>query len=101
MIIGKVIGNVWATRKEESLNGLKLLVIKPVDYSSIESDNEGPSSDFVKSRHEIVAADSVGAGIGDLVLVVSGSSARRGLHKTETAVDATVVGIIDEVEISQ
>lgn len=99
MIIGKVIGNVWATRKEESLNGLKLLVIRPVEYSSIDSNEKKIKTDSLKLRHEIVAADCVGAGIGDLVLVVSGSSARRALHKTEIAVDATVVGIIDEVEL--
>ncbi|GAB6106651.1 EutN/CcmL family microcompartment protein [Fusibacter bizertensis] len=89
MIVGKVIGNVWATRKENALNGLKLLVIKPLDhYSGID-------------RAEMVAADAVGAGIGDTVLVVTGSSARRALDKEACPIDAMIVGIVDEVEIDR
>ncbi len=89
MIVGRVIGNVWATRKENSLNGLKLLVIKPIDHlSGIE-------------RPEMVAADAVGAGIGETVLVVTGSSARRALNKEDCPIDAMVVGIVDEVEINR
>lgn len=89
MIVGRVIGNVWATRKENALNGLKLLVIKPIDHlSNIE-------------RAELVAADAVGAGIGELVLVVTGSSARNSLNKEHCPIDAMVVGIVDEVEIDR
>ncbi|MDK2799563.1 MAG: ethanolamine utilization protein EutN [Clostridiales bacterium] len=88
MIVGKVVGNVWATRKEEALNGLKLLVIKPMDYY-----REVDLQTFV-------AVDRVGAGIGETVLVVQGSSARKAVGKVEAPVDATVVGIIDEVEIN-
>lgn len=89
MIIGKVVGNVWATRKEEALNGLKLLVIKPIDY-------------YVgKDFPTFVATDNVGAGIGETVLVVKGSSARKAIDRTDAPVDATVVGIIDEVEVNQ
>jgi ethanolamine utilization protein EutN len=69
MIVGNVIGNVWATRKDENLNGLKLLVIKPLDYAS---DKDLPT---------FVAADSIGAGIGETVLVVNGSSARMALEE--------------------
>ncbi len=89
MIIGKVVGNVWATRKEEALNGLKLLVIKPIDYYT------------GKEFQTLVATDNVGAGIGETVLVVKGSSARKALDKNDAPVDATVVGIIDEVEVNQ
>ncbi|SHK09444.1 EutN/CcmL family microcompartment protein [Paramaledivibacter caminithermalis] len=89
MIIGKVVGNVWATRKEESLNGLKLLVIKPVDYG-----NE-------KELQTFVATDKVGAGIGETVLVVTGSSARKAVDKADVPIDATIVGIIDEVEVNK
>ncbi|HHV26285.1 ethanolamine utilization protein EutN [Anaerosalibacter bizertensis] len=87
MIIGKVIGNIWATRKEESLNGFKFLVVKPIDYSS------------GKEGSTIVAVDSVGAGIGETVLVVKGSSARKAIGNAETPIDATIIGIIDEVEL--
>lgn len=89
MIVGRVIGNVWATRKENALNGLKLLVIKPIEHlSGVE-------------RPEMVAADAVGAGIGETVLVVTGSSARRSLNKKDCPIDAMVVGIVDEVEINR
>ncbi|SKC81584.1 EutN/CcmL family microcompartment protein [Maledivibacter halophilus] len=89
MIIGKVVGNVWATRKEELLNGFKLLVIKPINYYTNED------------LKTFVAVDSIGAGIGETVLIVMGSSARKAIHKKEAPIDATVVGIIDEVEINR
>lgn len=87
MIIGEVVGNVWATRKEESLNGLKLLIVKPID----------PVSN--REMTAIVAADSVGAGVGERVLVTRGSSARMTSERRDGPIDATIVGIIDEVEI--
>ncbi|SCZ04473.1 EutN/CcmL family microcompartment protein [Alkaliphilus peptidifermentans] len=86
MIIGKVIGNVWATRKDTTLNGLKLLVVEAIEYGRSQK------------NEPFVAIDSVGAGIGDKVLVVTGSAARKALQREDSAVDATVVGIIDEVE---
>lgn len=89
MLICKVVGNVWATKKEDSLNGLKLMVVKQIDYYS---KNEG--SPFV-------AADIVGAGIGEQVLVVSGSTARKIFHRKEVFVDAVIVGIIDTLEVEQ
>ena len=81
MIIGRVIGNVWATRKEETLNGLKLMVVR----------REGEAK-----GNEFVAVDCVGAGIGERVLVVTGSSARKALRNPEAPVDAAIIGIIDE-----
>lgn len=87
MIIGKVVGNVWATRKDEALNGLKLLIVQPIDYSS---DKDLPS---------LVATDIIGAGIGETVLVVSGSSARIASGRKDIPVDATIVGIIDVVDV--
>lgn len=89
MIIGTVVGNVWATRKDEGLNGLKLLIVKPVDYFT-----KGDYSTFV-------AADFIGAGIGETVLVATGSSARKVLNKEAAPIDATVVGIIDTVEVEK
>lgn len=85
MIICTVIGNVWATRKEETLNGLKLMVVQRVDLSS-----SGDHENFV-------AVDCVGAGVGDRVLVTTGSSARKALRNQESPVDASIVGILDEV----
>lgn len=86
MIIGEVVGNVWATRKDETLNGLKLLVV------------QGTNQENKKIGDPFVAADSVGAGFGDQVLIVKGSAARKVLGKEALAIDATIVGIIDEVE---
>ncbi len=87
MTICEVIGNVWATKKEQSLCGLKLMIVRELN----------PAGDS-KSR-PFVAADVVGAGVGERVLVVSGSTARRAFGKEELAVDAAIVGIIDSVEV--
>lgn len=88
MIVGEVIGNVWATRKEESLSGFKLMVVKRADIVN-------------KAKDEcFVAVDIVSAGIGDRVLVTTGSAARMALDNQKIPVDATIVGIIDEVEVA-
>ena len=87
MIICKVIGSVWATRKEESLNGIKLMIVKRID-----SDSTGHQDSFV-------AADFVGAGVGERVIVATGSSARNACANAGAPIDATIVGIIDELEI--
>lgn len=89
MLVGKVIGNIWSTRKEESLRGLKFLVVCPLDL--LEGGKPGTP---------IVAVDSIGAGIGETVLIVSGSSARTAVGRPDVPVDATVVGIIDDKEIN-
>lgn len=86
MIIGEVIGNVWATRKDEKLGGLKLMIVKP-------SEVEGTSS-----RGTFVAADIIGAGIGDKVLVATGGAARVAVEK-DAPVDSAIIGIIDSVDI--
>ena len=86
MIICKVIGHVWATKKEESLSGLKLMVVRETETNT-------------RNGATFVAADVVGAGIGEQVLVVSGSTARRALGKDDLPVDCAIVGIIDSLEI--
>lgn len=87
MDIGKVVGSVWATRKDEKLSGQKLLVVKLL------KDKDSYKEGF------IVAADNAGAGNGDLVLISQGSSARESLEKKNVPVDATIVGIIDSLEV--
>lgn len=89
MLIAKVIGNVWATRKEEALNGLKLMVVQRLD-PLLQQDGE-----------IFVAVDYVGAGIGEKVLVVTGSAARKAVAVSNIPIDATIVGIIDAVEIKE
>jgi len=88
MKIGRVIGSIWATRKEERLNGLKLLLVQPLHVV----DQRGIGA-------PIVAADIIGAGVGEDVIIVGGSSARGAAGAMDIPVDATVVGIIDDQEV--
>lgn len=90
MKVAKVIGNIWATRKDESLSGLKLMILVPIDLLH---------EDIYHTP--IVAADVIGAGVGETVLYVSGSSARSAIGDTTIPVDATVVGIVDDKEICE
>lgn len=83
MLLGKVIGNVVSTRKNENIVGSKILEIKLIE-NGCETDKY------------LVAIDSVGAGIGERVLVTTGSGARLALDNPQTPVDAVVVGIVDE-----
>ena len=90
MQVAKVIGNIWATRKEEKLAGLKLLLVKPVDVL-----------DKTADKSPLVAADMIGAGVGETVIIVGGSSARGAAGDYSLPVDATVVGIVDDLEIDE
>lgn len=83
MKIGKVVNNIWATRKEDSLVGIKLMIVQLYDKPG---EREGDL---------IVAGDLIGAGIGEKVLVTAGSSARQMGGLVNTPVDAMIVGIID------
>lgn len=87
MVLGLVIGTVVATRKEQELESLKLLLVKPCDVSG--QPLGGPP---------IVAADAVGAGLGEVVLYASGSSARQTKVTHNRPVDATIMAIVDLVE---
>ena len=90
MMICKVVGNVWATKKEESLSGSKLMVVQQTDGY----DGEDIGECFV-------AADVVGAGIGECVRVVNGSTARKALGGDHVPIDAAIVGIIDSGEMDR
>jgi microcompartment protein CcmK/EutM len=87
MQLAEVIGTVVATRKEASLRGVKLLVLKTVDV------DRTPVGTYV------VAVDAVGAGIGEIVLYASGSSSRMTELTKERPVDAIVMAIVDSLEI--
>ena len=89
MVICKVIGHVWATKKESRLEGLKLMVVQ--------EDSSGGKG----AKNTYVAADIVGAGVGEQVLVVSGSTARKALGGDEVPVVMAIVGIIDTLEIER
>lgn len=86
MKIGTVIGNVWATRKEDGLEGLKFLVVQP----------ENP--DGSPMDEALIAVDRIGAGVGDKVMVTLGSPASHLTAGTQTPIDALIIGIIDSVE---
>ncbi len=86
MILAKVIGNVVATRKDEKLVGSKLLVVQPLDL-------DGKPKGGI-----LIAKDTVGAGSGETVIVVQGSSARMAKESKETPLDAAIIAIVDEVK---
>ncbi len=88
MKVAKVVGTIWATRKEERLSGYKLLIVQPLDLRDGKNDHV-----------PIIAADIIGAGVGETVLLVGGSSARSAVRDMSVPVDATVVGIVDDLEI--
>lgn len=83
MLLAKVVGTVVATRKESSLDGLKLLMVRPVDEAGEET------------GAPLVAADAVGAGPDEMVLIAAGSSARQTLATDKRPVDAVVMAIVD------
>ena len=83
MQLAKVVGTVVATRKEPTLDGLRLMVVRPVD-------EEGRPT-----GQQLVAADAVGAGVEEIVLVASGSSARQTQMTDKRPVDAVIMAIVD------
>lgn len=87
MILAKVVGTVVATRKDERLVSNKLLVVRPIDPTG---KTEGSY---------LVAVDTVDAGFGETVLIVSGSSARMAAGMKDCPVDAAIVGIVDQIEV--
>ena len=89
MILADVIGTVVSTRKDPAIEGLKLLAVQPL----------GPG--LVATGSVLVAIDSVGAGVGERVIIVSGSSARYTAATTGKPADATIMGIVDRVDVSQ
>ena len=82
MIIGKIIGSVVSTRKNEKLVGSKFMIVETCADTG--------------EYKRIVAVDNVGAGIGEMVLVATGSAARVGCDKNSAPIDAAIVGIIDD-----
>ena len=89
MILGKVVGTIWATRKDEEMVGMKLQIVKHVDL------------DYKLKDSFVVAVDTVQAGVGDIVLVVSGSSARQTAVTKNKPVDAVIVAVVDKLDISE
>jgi microcompartment protein CcmK/EutM len=89
MILAKIMGTVVATRKDERLVSNKLLIARPMDPHGT------PEGNF------LIAVDTVDAGVGETVLIVSGSSARMASGMKDCPVDAVVVGIVDTIALSE
>lgn len=88
MLLGKVIGTVWSTKKDDKLVGAKFLIVREMDLKLKEKDN------FV------VAVDSVGAGVGEIVLVATGSSSRQTTFTKDKPVDAVIMAIVDKLDVA-
>ncbi len=87
MLLGRVAGTLVSSRKEETLEGLKFLVIKQLDVEEAETGGY------------VVAADAVGAGVGEVVLFATGSAARQTVLTHERPCDAVVMAIVDTWEV--
>lgn len=89
MILGKVVGTVWATRKDEQLVGMKLQIVQHVEL------------DYSLKSSFVVAVDSVGAGVGEIVLIAQGSSARQTALTHNKPIDAVITAIVDKLDVSE
>lgn len=87
MLLGRVAGTLVASRKEETLEGLKFLVLRTVDVDESETGSY------------VVAADAVGAGIGEIVMYATGSAARQTVYTKDRPCDAVVMAIVDTWEV--
>jgi ethanolamine utilization protein EutN len=88
MLLGRVVGNVWATRKDATLEGIRLLMVRPFTTGASEA------------QDVIVAGDPIGAGMGETVLVAFGRAARTVLGSQDIAWQAAVVGIVDSISLA-
>ena len=89
MFTGKVIGEIWATQKHETLEGFKLLLVDPYEREVLVHDG--------KKQGLVVAADAVDAGVGDEVIVAYGRAGRTALGRGhDIAIEAAVVGVVDD-----
>ena len=89
MFLGRVIGTVWSTKKDENLVGAKFLIVREVTL------------DLKDKERFVVAVDSVGAGEGEVVLVATGSSSRMTNFTKDKPVDAVIMGIVDKLDVSE
>lgn len=89
MLLGKVIGTVWSTRKDENLVGSKFLIVRQLNL------------DYTPKESTVIAVDSVGAGVGEIVLIAQGSSARQTTITHNKPVDSVVMAIVDKLDVSE
>jgi ethanolamine utilization protein EutN len=90
MILGKIVGDVWSTKKNEKIHALRLLFVQPL------------GKDLSPVGDVLVAVDEIGAGIGEMVLVTQGAPAMQAFEKDPLIpVDAVVVGIVDSLHMAE
>ncbi len=89
MFLGKVIGNIWATKKYSAINNFKLMLVQPV---TSEQNNDGDP---------IIAVDTVGSGPGELIFYITASEAVIPLPVDMAPVDASIVGIVDSINLEK
>jgi microcompartment protein CcmK/EutM len=89
MFIGKVVGTVWATKKTPDLEGVRFLIVHPYDL------------DKEPTKNIVVVADRLGAGLGEVVLCAYGKAARSAIGDQEMSIEAAVVGIVDQMDLSE
>lgn len=93
MFLAKVTGSVVATQKAASMTGQKFLMVEPLRV------NPASPRELISTQRTLVAVDTLGAGMGETVLVVQGSSARLTPETEKLPVDAVIVGIVDKVNV--
>jgi ethanolamine utilization protein EutN len=91
MFIGRVVGTVWATKKVDNVKGLRFLLVHPVNI------------DKAPNTNVVVVADTLGAGISELVICAYGHAARRAITDlpNDLSIEAAVIGIVDEIEVDE
>jgi ethanolamine utilization protein EutN len=89
MFLGKVVGTVWSTKKTPDLEGVRFLVVHPIDL------------DKEPTKNIVVVADRLGAGVGEIVMCAYGKAARTAVGDQEMAIEAAVVGIVDRVDVQE
>jgi ethanolamine utilization protein EutN len=89
MFLAKVVGTVWSTKKTPDLEGVKFLIVHPIDL------------DKEPTRNIVVVADRLGAGVGEVVLCAYGKAARSAVGNQEMSIEAAVVGIIDRMDVQE
>jgi ethanolamine utilization protein EutN len=89
LFLGKVIGNIWATQKYETLKSFKMLLVQPIN------------ANYTEIGEPIIAIDTVGAGSGEIIFYITASEAVIPLPVDFAPVDASIVGIIDSINIKK
>ena len=87
MFLGKVVGTVWSTKKTPDLEGVRFLIVHPIDL------------DKEPTKNIVVVADRLGAGAGEVVMCAYGKAARSAIGNQEMSLEAAVVGIVDRMDV--